>query len=188
MLITEPPPALRISGMAALVPRKTPLPLTSMMRSHSSSVQSSTMPLPTMPALLTRMSSLPNLETAVATASRQSASLVTSSRTKTQSPPASLISASVRRPSSSRISPMTTFAPSRASILASAAPMPLAPPLTSATLPSTRGIVPLQRPVSRDRRLVSRGQYSLCPEAVPVVRNPGRWYPRLWRPATSNGH
>ena len=36
MLMIEPPPAARIAGMAARVPRNTPLLFTSMMRSHNS--------------------------------------------------------------------------------------------------------------------------------------------------------
>jgi len=42
----EPPPALRISGMAALVPRKTPFAFTSITRSQSSLVVSSTVGRP----------------------------------------------------------------------------------------------------------------------------------------------
>ena len=138
VLTMEPPPARRISGMAALVPRKTPLALMSITRSHSSTVVSSRVPLDSTPALFTRISSLPKRLTAVATASCHAASLVTSSGTKTHSPPDSLISASVRRPSYSRMSPMTTLAPSLANNFASAAPIPLAPPLISATLFSSR--------------------------------------------------
>src|SRR5918996_6025030 len=44
-------------------------------------------------------------------------------------------------PSASRMSPKTTFAPSRANVSASAAPCPRAPPLISATLPSNLPIV-----------------------------------------------
>src|SRR6266545_7335789 len=51
------------------------------------------------------------------------------------SPPAARISASTRCPSSSRMSPKTTLAPSRTKSLASVAPCPRAPPLISATLP-----------------------------------------------------
>jgi len=49
-------------------------------------------------------------------------------------PPAAVISSAVLRPSSSRMSQMTSFAPSWANILATAAPIPLAPPLIKATL------------------------------------------------------
>ena len=133
----EPPPASRIAGIAALVPRNTPLALMSITRSHSSSLVSSTLLTTPMPALLTSMSNFPKRLTAADTADPQADSSVTSSLTNTHSPPASLIAASVRRPSSSSTSPITTFAPSCANILASVAPMPLAPPLISATLPSS---------------------------------------------------
>ena len=143
----EPPPARRISGMADLVPRNTPLALMSMIRSQPSTVVSSTRPpalltppLP-IPALLTRMSNLPNWETAAATALAQADSLVTSTLRNRASPPASPIWASTWRPSSSKTSPKTTLAPSRAKRLTSAAPMPLAPPLISATFPSSRPMV-----------------------------------------------
>jgi len=56
----EPLPTLRISGIAALVPRNTPFALTFFVVSHSSLVVSSTVaPEPPMPALFTRISSLP---------------------------------------------------------------------------------------------------------------------------------
>ena len=76
--------------------------------------------------------------TVAAIASCQPVSLVTSSRTNKHSPPDSLIWASVWRPSSSSVSPMTTLAPSPAKRRASAAPIPLAPPLMKTTLFSKR--------------------------------------------------
>src|SRR4029453_18544870 len=54
------------------------------------------------------------------------------------SPPWEVTRAGTERPSSSRTSPMTTRAPSRVKRWASAAPMPRAPPLMSATLPARR--------------------------------------------------
>src|SRR6266545_2729165 len=47
------------------------------------------------------------------------------------------MAASTFLPSASRMSPNTTFAPSRANVSASAAPCPRAPPLISATFPSS---------------------------------------------------
>jgi len=67
-----------------------------------------------MPALLTKISSLPNREVTSSAALAQSTSLVTSNLTKKHSPPAAATSAAVLRPSSSRMSPMTSLAPSRA--------------------------------------------------------------------------
>ena len=130
----EPPPDRRNSGIAALVPRNTPFTLTSITRSHSSTVVSSTFPVPPIPALFTRTSSLLKRARVAATACCHSASLVTSNLRKRHSPPVSLISVLVLCPSSSSTSPMTTLAPSLANNLAIASPMPLAPPLIKATL------------------------------------------------------
>src|SRR5215468_2430069 len=138
MLMMDPPPARRIAGMAVLLPRKTPVALISMTRCHSSTGVSSTLPWPLTPALLTRMCNAPKWSSAVATACCQSASRVTSRRTNTASPPAARMSASTFRPSASRMSPMTTFAPSWANRHASTAPIPRAAPLINATLPANR--------------------------------------------------
>ena len=58
-LMIEPPPARRMAGMARRVPRKTPLVFTAMTSSHSSSDVSSMDAPRAMPALFTKMSSLP---------------------------------------------------------------------------------------------------------------------------------
>ena len=137
MLMIDPPPARRMAGITLLVPRNTPLALMSIMRSQSSTVVSSIRPPPPMPALLTRTFSLPKRLWATPTAFCQSDSLVTSRRAKAASPPFALMSASTPRPSASRTSPMTTCAPSRANINASAAPIPRAAPLINATLPAS---------------------------------------------------
>ena len=73
----------------------------------------------------------------VCTAACQSVSLVTSRCTYTASPPRARMAASTFLPSSSRMSPKTTRAPSLTKVSASAAPCPRAPPLISATLPSS---------------------------------------------------
>src|SRR5215831_19404949 len=57
------------------------------------------------------------------------------------SPPDARMSASTCFPCASRTSPKTTLAPSRAHNFASAAPCPRAPPLMSATLPSSLPIL-----------------------------------------------
>src|SRR5437879_6529907 len=59
MLTIEPPPARRMAGMATLLPRNTPVALTSITRCHASSEVSSTRPAALMPALLTSTFSLP---------------------------------------------------------------------------------------------------------------------------------
>src|SRR5215510_8041655 len=137
MFTIEPPPARRSAGMAAFVPRKTPLAFTSMTRSHSAAVVSSSRPAPPTPALLTSTSSFPKRRSAVATARSQSLSLVTSSLTNTASPPLAPIPAATAAPSASRMSPMTIRAPSCAKSRASTAPIPRAPPLMRATLPAS---------------------------------------------------
>src|SRR5215510_14722328 len=62
----------------------------------------------------------------------------TSVLTKMASPPFSVIIWTVCCPPSSFISATTSFAPSRANVRAVARPIPEAPPVTNATLPSTR--------------------------------------------------
>src|SRR5215831_18717778 len=79
---------------------------------------------------------------AMPTASTQSASLVTSRCTYVASPPCCRIASSTCFPASSRRSPSTTFAPSRAKSWASTAPWPRAPPLISATFPSSLPMAP----------------------------------------------
>src|SRR5262245_32397396 len=138
MLMIDPPPAWRIAGMAAFVPRNTPLTLTAMMRSQSASDVSSIGARKRIPALFTSTFSLPYACSAVATAARQSASRVTSRCTYVAFPPLARISASTFLPSSSSTSPSTTAAPSRTNMRPSVAPWPRAPPLISATLPSSR--------------------------------------------------
>src|ERR1051325_8305766 len=85
-----------------------------------------------MPALLTRMSTLPNSRSVAATTASHWPSLVTSSFVNRAASPMLFATAS---PSLSRTSATITRAPSRAKIVASLRPMPLAPPVTIATLP-----------------------------------------------------
>src|SRR5436309_531160 len=134
----EPPPARRMAGIAYFVPRNTPLAFTAITRSHSAAVRSSIATRGmTIAALLTRMSSRPWRPVARFTAFCQSVSLVTSRCVYEASPPAPRIAASTFLPSASRMSPKTTFAPSRANVSASAAPWPRAPPLSNASFPSS---------------------------------------------------
>ena len=138
MLTMAPPPVSSILSTAYLVPRKTPLALISMMRSQPSTLLTSGKERLLIPALLTSTSSLPKRSTTRCTPSCQSCSLVTSRRTNMASPPASAIWASICRPSASKMSAMATLAPSLANSLASAAPIPLAPPVIKATFPCNR--------------------------------------------------
>src|SRR5437660_7599139 len=88
-----------------------------------------------MPALLTSTSSWPALAITLPMAASHCFSSVTSRCTNVALPPAFSISATTAAPSlSSTSATNTAFAPSRANSLAVAAPMPLAAPVTSATL------------------------------------------------------
>src|SRR5262245_15590009 len=170
MLMMEPPPARRMAGMAARVPRNTPLAFTSITWFHSLTVVSSMRLPPPTPALLTRMSSLPKRSIVRDTARSQSPSSVTSSRTKRASPPCALISAATACPSASRMSPMTTRAPSRANSRASLAPMPRAPPLMSATFPASLMVTSLSRCPGRSAVRGAGGPGQIGPAPVPVRR------------------
>src|SRR5258705_7827336 len=59
MLMIDPPPACRIGGIAPLLPRKTPLTLTAMKRSPTSSEGSSIFERKRKPAVLTSTVRLP---------------------------------------------------------------------------------------------------------------------------------
>src|ERR671921_128861 len=87
------------------------------------------------PALLTRMSILPNSSTALSTRSWACSSSVTSHLTAIAFPPSwdTLSTSSSRR--SLRRAPATTAAPSPTSSRTVASPMPLEAPVTTATLP-----------------------------------------------------
>ena len=90
-----------------------------------------------MPALAKTTLIPPKVLTAVSISFSTSASSVMLQATPTASPPSALISpTTVSRPSWF-MSPRTTLAPSLASNLATAAPMPLAPPVMTITLPLT---------------------------------------------------
>jgi hypothetical protein len=59
MLTIDPPPVFAICSAASLVPRKTLVWLTAMIRCHPFKLSGSPTELPEIPALLTRMSSRP---------------------------------------------------------------------------------------------------------------------------------
>ena len=96
---------------------------------------STTRPRMGMPAMLPMMSTRPWVATAEATRPSTSARSVTSvSRAEAVPPLASISLATVWAPASS-MSPSTTVAPAPASTWAVARPMPLAPPVSTATRP-----------------------------------------------------
>src|SRR5262249_34792876 len=155
-LMIDPPPTLRISGMAYFVPRNTPLACTSICASHTATVVSSTVNRAPVPALLTRTCSLPKVAMVVWITSCHSSSLVTSCRTNKASPPLARICSAVLKPISALISVNTTLAPSRAKSRAAAPPKPMscpstpaAAPVISATFPASRiGCPPVDGPPS----------------------------------------
>src|SRR5579859_5174237 len=94
-----------------------------------------------MPALLMRMSRRPNFCAAPLTKSRHAASLPTSACVKAILAPALSSSAATRWPRSSSRSQNATLAPSATKRLTVASPIPDAPPVTAATLPSSLPII-----------------------------------------------
>src|SRR5664279_1614296 len=128
MLTMRPYLACCIPGSAAAVQLRTPPRLTAMTRAHCSGVVVGKKPNSSMPALLTRMSSVPVAATAACAAARS----VTSSSTAWP-----LTSAAIFSAPATSMSPTQTSAPSAARRAAIAAPMPLAPPVTRAFLPSS---------------------------------------------------
>src|SRR4051794_8063928 len=136
MFTIDPPPLSRIAGAAVFMPRKAPTRLIDSTFMKCSTVESTNfVNAPSTPALFTRMFSPPYASTVSRTASCQLASDVTSSVTNTASSPRSCATAS---PSASRMSPITTLAPSATNRRACDSPCPRAPPLMSATFPSSR--------------------------------------------------
>ena len=90
-----------------------------------------------MPALLMRMSRRPNFSAAPLTKARHAASVPTSACVKATLAPAASSSAATRWPRSPSRSQNATLAPSATKRLTVASPIPDAPPVTAATLPSS---------------------------------------------------
>src|SRR5487761_293059 len=110
----------------------------SIVRSHSSSVVSSTDLVNMTPALLTRMSTRPNLSRVARTRPLTSDDIDTSARIESPSPPLLLIESTTAWASRSLPTQLTvTFAPSAAKRSAIALPIPREEPVTIATLPSS---------------------------------------------------
>ncbi len=142
VLMMLPEPCAFMIGAACLMPMKTLRSSTSIVRSYSSTGMSSIGPtVPTMPALLKMQSSRPYSFIARPIAARMSSSVATSVRWYTALEPSSAAS---RAPASSWMSATTMRAPSAANSRTVASPMPLAPPVITAALPSS-----LPMPTSR---------------------------------------
>src|SRR5437667_8843699 len=135
-------PALRSMkcGVIALHVRKTDFVLTAKVRSQSSSVLfvNGIPGGPAAPALLTRMSILPNVSRVRSTMALTSAALVTSVFMARTLRPSPLASPATFSAFNTWMSGMTTSAPSRAIASTIPRPMPLPPPVTTATLPAIR--------------------------------------------------
>src|SRR6266446_1273873 len=117
--------------------------LTSIMRSHSSTFNSSSNESGIRPALLTRTSSRPNRSCARLMNAATSSRLVTSSRSGSAAPPAFSSSAASVLSLSSRRAPSTTLAPCAARWRAVASPIPLLAPVIATTLPISSDIASL---------------------------------------------
>ena len=89
-----------------------------------------------MPALLNRRSTVPNAPSTCSNARSTCSSLVTSTRSAWASRPSARILWTISEPSSTSM--MKTSAPASASAKAQVAPMPRAPPVTTAFFPVRR--------------------------------------------------
>src|ERR1700730_17088716 len=167
VLMMEPPPARRRAGIPYLQPRKTPLRLTLMVRSQTSSSVDVASPSPAreMPALLNSMSSRPKASSAALTIACESWALATSAWTKTASLPFDFSSATATR------------APSLANRRADSNPIPAPPPVMRATFPSRRVPIfftPSSRPLEVSRPLPARHHFVELPllgaENVEIMR------------------
>src|ERR1700722_586521 len=131
-----PYPCAHMTRAPCLIPRNTLVNRTAMVRSQSSRAVSTTEPTtPRTPALLNRQSSPPSSDTATSTRPATSSSTLTSARTKRTASPSSWASS---RPRSACRSPITQRPPSATRRRTIPSPMPLAPPVTTLTLPSNR--------------------------------------------------
>src|SRR3989454_333413 len=182
MLITRPPLFCRImSFVAARVMRNAPRRLTSMTRSQSSSFMRTRRPSRMTPALLTRMSTRPNRCLAAST-NRSASSRITASATTPRTAPPRASSSLAERWSRSASRPeTTTAAPSSASNVAIARPMPRLPPVTIATRPS-RGPFYTASPRLRLRlALRPRDVLRLAPPRSPAPLDHGERLPEARR-------
>src|SRR5438445_5877436 len=127
-------------GVIALHVRKTDFVLTAKVRSQSSSVLfvNGIPGGPAAPALLTRMSILPNDSRVRSTIVLTSAALVTSVFMARTLRPSPLTSPATFSAFSTWMSGMAMSAPSRAIASTMPRPIPLPPPVTTATLPASR--------------------------------------------------
>src|SRR6185312_747690 len=159
-ILTIAPPPRRISGRAALALAITPRTLTSRMWLMSPSSSASRSPCGTkrvIPAELTRRSSRECRLSIAAIASASAALSVTgirNARCPSPNKPGSIASAF----SADELYPMATAAPALASVLHIAAPMPPAPPVTTATRPARGSDDTRTSPLTRRLRATMRNE------------------------------
>src|SRR5215471_11587035 len=138
MLMIRPLPAGIMWASASCVRTNAPPRFTSIARHHSAAWACHNGPTgPPMPALLTRMSTVPSLRRSSVTAAVVALWSVTSATAAAAMPPARWISPTVAASSSPDRAISPTAAPAPASRAPSSLPMPRPPPLTSATIPSS---------------------------------------------------
>src|SRR3989442_2618063 len=155
MLTIEPPPWRCMCGITHREKRNTLLRNTSNTSSQISSAVSCKGPACNrLPALLTSTPRRPSVASGACTARCTSASSVTLPGTASARPPAAVIESAISSRISLRRPVVVTLAPSRANVVAMAAPMPVPPPVTMATLSASRMEVPRSGPNGRVRLCV----------------------------------
>src|SRR6185437_93563 len=138
MLMIRPRPAGMMCASASCVRTNAPPRFTSIARHHSAVWACHNGPTgPLIPALLTRMSTVPSLRRSSVTAAAVARWSVTSATAAATVPPARWISPTVASSSSADRAISPTAAPAPASRAPSSRPTPRPPPLTSATIPSS---------------------------------------------------
>src|SRR5258708_10767455 len=126
-------PPLAICGSAFWTVKNAPFVLIANVLSKSSSLHSATVPRDKMPAFTKRMSICPNFDLTSLMNSSRSLRELTSPANPKESSPIVLSAESIVFPS---LPMMATFAPSARNNCALAKPMPLLPPVTTATFPA----------------------------------------------------
>src|SRR5437773_1827549 len=148
-----PPPRSSMLGSTAWVSAQTPFRLTSSTLSHSSLLtQRIERVLLEWPALLTRTSTRPSVASVQWASAAAAPCLETSACRAVAFPPALWSSPTTSSSGGLRRPATTTCAPSAASSLAVSRPMPLPPPVTMATCPSSLAITPANGPPRSVRR------------------------------------
>src|SRR5262245_31258912 len=132
-----PPPRSRMAGTTVLVSTNAPTRLIRSTSAKSAALISVSGARSLTAAELISASTPPSSARAVSTRRRASASVPTSPATASALPPAFLIASTTSANGSGRRPKTTTRAPSDAKSSAVARPMPLPPPVTMATLPSS---------------------------------------------------